>query len=365
QEACLLCRACFDACPVEIDLPRMVVAMRARIAEQEEEKKEARGIRHFFLNTVLPNPSLFHLTVRLGAILQLPLTRGRKVLHALPGPLKKLTSIRALPAIAARPLRSRIAEMVRPREASTRVVTFFGSCLIDQFYPEIGEAVVKVLNRYGVAVHYPKAQSCCGLPAYYEGHKETAGRMARELIAALESSPGEHVVTATPACTITLKQYIPKLVTGDPLWEERGRSLASRVRDFSEYVVDVVGLGDEVLGEARVQKIPLTYHDSCSALRGLRLEEPQRRLLRMLQRYELRELDEIGECCGFGGHFSADYPEVAGEVLSRKIAAIERTGAQVVVLDSPGCLLQIRGGLLKQGSAIEVKHIAEILAESL
>jgi Fe-S oxidoreductase len=85
----------------------------------------------------------------------------------------------------------------------------------------------------------------------------------------------------------------------------------------------------------------------------------------MLARYEVRELDDVGECCGFGGHFSADYPEVAGEVLNRKIAAIERTGADVVVLDSPGCLLQIRGGLLKQGSTIEVKHIAELLAEAL
>jgi Fe-S oxidoreductase len=85
----------------------------------------------------------------------------------------------------------------------------------------------------------------------------------------------------------------------------------------------------------------------------------------MLPRYELRELEEIGECCGFGGHFSADYPDVAGEVLKRKIAAIEQTGAHVVALDSPGCLLQIRGGLLKQGSPIEVKHIAQLLAEAL
>ncbi|MFQ5656733.1 MAG: L-lactate dehydrogenase (quinone) large subunit LdhH [Candidatus Methylomirabilales bacterium] len=365
QEACLLCRACFDACPVKIDLPRMVVAMRARIVEQEEGKKEAKGIRHFFLNRILPHPSLFNLTVRLGAILQLPLTRGRKVLRQLPGPLKSLTRIRAMPAITTRPLRSRIAGVIPARKASKRAVTFFGSCLVDQFYPEIGQAVIKVLNHYGVTVHYPKSQGCCGLPAYYEGHKETAARMAKEVISALESSPGEHVVTATPACTVTLQQYIPKLVKGDPLWEERGRSLASRVRDFSEYLVEVVRIGDAVLGEASVQKTPLTYHDSCSALRGLRVEEPQRRLLRMLQQYELHEIDEIGECCGFGGHFSADYPEVAGEVLNRKIAAIERTGARVVVLDSPGCLLQIRGGLLKQESSIEAKHIAEILAESL
>ncbi len=365
QEACLLCRACLDACPVQIDLPRMIVAMRTHIVEEEEQKKKARGIRRLFLDKILPNPSLFNLALRLGAIAQLPLTRGRTVLRELPRPLRNLTSIRAMPAVAARPLRSRVAEVLPSRGESRQTVTFFGSCLIDQFYPEIGEAVIKVLNHYGVTVHYPKAQSCCGLPAYYEGHKETAGRMAKDLIAALEPSPAENIVTATPACGITLKQYIPKLVKGDPLWEERGYSLAARTHDFSEYLVEVLGLGDGTLGEATADKVPLTYHDSCSALRGLRVQEPQRRLLRMLERYDLRELDEVGECCGFGGHFSADYPDVAGEVLKRKIAAIEQTGAHVVALDSPGCLLQIRGGLLKQGSPIEVKHIAELLAEDL
>jgi iron-sulfur cluster protein len=357
--------ACYDACPVQIDLPRMVVAMRARIVEQEEHTKKATGIRRLFLDKILPNPSLFHLALRLGAIAQLPLTRGRTVLREMPWPLRNLTSMRAIPAVAARPLRNRVAEHLPARGESRQAVTFFGSCLVDQFYPEIGEAVIKVLNHFGVTVHYPKAQSCCGLPAYYEGHKETAGRMARDVIAALESSRGGPIVTATPPCGITLKQYIPKLVKGDHAWEERGRLLATRTYDFSEYLVEVMGLGDGSLGKATTEKVPLTYHDSCSALRGLRIQEPQRRLLRMLPRYELRELEEIGECCGFGGHFSADYPDVAGEVLKRKIAAIEQTGAHVVALDSPGCLLQIRGGLLKQGSPIEVKHIAELLAEAL
>lgn len=365
QEACLLCRACYDACPVEIDLPRMVVAMRGRIVEQEERQGRGKGLRRFFLDRILPSPSLFNLAIRLGAIAQLPLTRGRRILRELPGPLKRLTSIRAIPAVAARPLRNRVAERLPARGESRQTVTFFGSCLIDQFYPEIGEAVIKVLNHYGVTVHYPKAQGCCGLPAYYEGHKETAVRMAIDVISALEQSPGKAIVTATPPCGITLKQYIPKLVKGDPVWEERGRALAARTHDFSEYLVEVLGLGEGTLGAPTAEKIPLTYHDSCSALRGLRIQEPQRRLLRMLQRYELRELDEIGECCGFGGHFSADYPDVAGEVLKRKIEAIRQTGARVVALDSPGCLLQIRGGLLKQGSSIEVKHVAELLADEL
>ena len=365
QEACLLCRACQDACPVEIDLPRMVVALRARVVEHEEHQRRAKGIRRLFLEKILPNPGLFRLALRLAAVAQLPLTRGRRVLRELPGPLRRFTRTRAVPALAARPLRGRIADVLPARGTARRAATFFAGCLVDECYPEIGEAAITVLNHCGVTVHYPKAQGCCGLPAYYEGHKEAAGRMARTLIAALEGSPGEHVVTATPPCAITLTQYIPKLVAGDPLWEERGRALAARTRDFTEYLVAVAGLGDGPLGVPAGERIPLAYHDSCSALRGLRVQEPQRRLLRMLARYDLRELDEIGECCGFGGHFSADYPEVAGEVLVRKIAAIERTGARIVALDSPGCLLQIRGGLLKQGSSIQVKHIAELLAEAL
>lgn len=365
QEACLLCRACVDACPAKIDLPRMIVAMRARIAEEEERKGKARTLRHFFLNTILPNRKLLFPLLRCVASLQLPVTRGGRVIQEMPGPLRRFTSIRAMPALATRPLRRRVQEVTPANGERKRRVTLFGSCLIDHFYPEIGEAVIRVLTHYGVEVHYPKTQSCCGLPAYYEGQRKTAARMARDLIAVLESSPGEHIVTATPPCGVTLREYIPKLTKGDPVWEERGRSVAAKTRDFSEYLVEVLGLGEGTGGETTGQQVPLTYHDSCSALRGLRVQEPQRRLLRGLPRYELRELDEIGECCGFGGHFSVDYPEVAGEVLQRKIAAIERTGASVVVLDSPGCLLQIRGGLLKKGSPIQVRHIAELLAEAL
>src|SRR3970282_2239726 len=139
----LLCRACVDACPAEIDLPRMIVAMRGRIVEQEEQQKKAKGIRRLFLDAILPSPSLFHLALRLAAVIHPPLTRGRPTLRELPGPLKRLTRIRAMPAVAARPLRSRVAEVLPARRDSSLSATFFASCLIDQFYPEIGEAGLK------------------------------------------------------------------------------------------------------------------------------------------------------------------------------------------------------------------------------
>jgi len=183
QEACLLCGACFDACPAEIDLPRMVIALRARLEEQEE----AKGLRAFFLDKILPNPRLFRLSLRLLSLVQLPFVRGRMI-PKFPGPLRRLTSTRSLPALAVRPLRDRIGSVIPAKGAKQMTVTFFSSCLLDFLYPEIGEAIIKVLTHFGVEVRFPHAQGCCGLPAYYEGKKEAAAKAARHLVEALASS---------------------------------------------------------------------------------------------------------------------------------------------------------------------------------
>lgn len=363
QEACLLCRACYDACPVEINLPRMVVALRERVEEREPTK----GIRAFFLNRILPNPTLFRLALTLLTFAQIPFVQERTI-RRLPGPFKRFTSARTLPALAPHRLRDRLDAVVTAHGQRRATATFFGSCLLDFVYPEIGLSVVKVLTHYGVEVRFPKAQNCCGLPAYYEGHHEAAKRMARQLVEILDAEPSDFIVTATPPCGITIREYFPKLLKGDPL-EGKAKMLAEKCVEFSEFLVKVLGLGNgqepPPPREGERERMLLTYHDSCSAFRGLRIHDAPRRLLKTLRNYEFREMDEIGECCGFGGHFSFDYPDVAGHVLERKIAAIERTGAKVLALDSPGCLLQIRGGFEKRGSPIQVKHLAELLAEEL
>jgi len=229
--------------------------------------------------------------------------------------------------------------------------------------PRKPQELLKVL-RHGVEVRFPKAQSCCGLPPYYEGHHEAAKRMARQLVEVLDAEPADYIVTATPSCGITIRQYLPELLRGDPL-EAKAKAISEKCFEFSEFLLKILKLDDGRPHMQEGERTPLTYHDSCSGFRGLKIYDAPRRLLKTLRRYEFWEMDEIGECCGFGGHFTFDYPDVAGHVLDRKLAAIERTGAKVLALDSPGCLLQIRGGLEKRGSPIQVKHIAELLAEEL
>jgi Fe-S oxidoreductase len=359
QEACLLCRACFDACPSKIDLPRMVLAVRDRL----EERQPTKGIRAFFLNHILPNPPLLRLALGLLALAQTPFVQDKRI-RKLPGPLSRLTGTRTLPALPSRRLRDRLGAKTAAQGERKTTAVFFGSCLLDFVYPEIGQAVVKVLTHHGVEVRFPKAQSCCGLPPYYEGHHEAAKRMARQLVEVLDAEPADYIVTATPPCGITIRQYLPKLLRGDPL-EAKAKAMAEKCFEFSELLLKVLPLGDARPHRQEGERTLLTYHDSCSGFRGLKIYDAPRRLLKTLRRYKFREMDEIGECCGFGGHFTFDYPDVAGHVLDRKLAAVERTGAKVLALDSPGCLLQIRGGLEKRGSPIQVKHIAELLAEEL
>jgi Fe-S oxidoreductase len=188
--------------------------------------------------------------------------------------------------------------------------------------------------------------------------------MALQLVEVLDAEPSDYILSATPPCGIAIKQYLPKLLKGDPL-EMKAKAISEKCFEFSEFLVKVLRLGEGRGEMPEGERTPLTYHDSCSGFRGLRIYDAPRRLLQTLRRYEFREMDEIGECCGFGGHFTFDYPDVAGHVLDRKIATIERTGAKVLALDSPGCMLQIRGGLEQRGSPIQVKHIAQLLAEEL
>ncbi|MFN3476599.1 MAG: LUD domain-containing protein, partial [Candidatus Methylomirabilales bacterium] len=234
QEACLLCRACYDACPTEINLPRMVVALRREIEKREPTK----GMRGFFLNHLLPNPTLFRLSLTLLTLAQIPFVQDRTI-RSLPGPLKRFTSPRTLPALAPHRLRDRLDAVVTAHGTRKATATFFGSCLLDFVYPEIGLAAVKVLTHYGVEVRFPKAQSCCGLPAYYEGHHEAAKRMAKQLVKVLDAEPSDYIITATPPCGITIREYFPKLLKDDPL-EAKAEALAQKCFEFSEFLVKIL-----------------------------------------------------------------------------------------------------------------------------
>lgn len=238
-------------------------------------------------------------------------------------------------------------------------VQLFITCLVDSFFPHVGEAMVRVLNRAGVRVDFPSAQTCCGQPAFNAGLRSEARPMACRLIRVFEQTRGD-IVIPSGSCAAMVRHGYLELFKDDPKWLERARALAARTYEFTEYLVDVRGVSD--LGARWPGR--LTYHSSCHLLRGLGVDRQPRALLDAVREAEIVELPDRQDCCGFGGVFSVEHPELSAEFLKRKIANLEKTESPTLVVADTGCLMHIQGGLTRQGKPQRVVHIAEVLANS-
>jgi L-lactate dehydrogenase complex protein LldE len=236
-------------------------------------------------------------------------------------------------------------------------VQLFATCLVDTFYPEVGEAILDIFSRLGVTVDFAPDQTCCGQPSFNAGLRADARQMAEHMLRTFEAAPGD-IVSPSGSCVHMLRVNYPELFADDPAWLARTQSLAARTFEFSEYLVDVLGVTD--VG-ARWDGV-LTYHPSCHLSRGLGIDRQPRALLAAVQDAQIVELPHADECCGFGGIFSVTHPEVSKEMLLKKIGNLEKSGAPTLVIPDAGCLMHIAGGLHRQGKSQRAVHLAEVLA---
>ncbi len=237
-------------------------------------------------------------------------------------------------------------------------IQLFVTCLLDSFFPKIGEAAVAVLNRAGVRVEFPSVQTCCGQPAFNAGLRSEARPLAEHTIRVFEATRGP-VVVPSGSCAAMLRHGYLELFRDDPLWLPRAQSLAGRTFEFTEYLVDVRGVTD--LGARWPGR--LAYHASCHLLRALGMDRQPQALLARVRDAELVDLPGFDECCGFGGVFSVEHPELSAEMLQRKVTNLEATGAPTLVVADAGCLMHIQGGLHRRRMPQRVVHIAQVLAQ--
>jgi len=216
---------------------------------------------------------------------------------------------------------------------------------------------VRLLRRLGVEVDFPSAQTCCGQPAFNAGFTHEARDLARRFISIFEQS--EYIVAPSGSCTSMVRVFYPELFKEDPEWQKRADSIASRTFEFTEFLVNVLGVED--VGASHRGKVAL--HQSCHLLRELNVKTEPRRLLRAVKGIELVELEHAESCCGFGGLFSIKYPHISGGILQEKIDNINRSGADLIVASDIGCLMHIGGGLSRQSALAKTMHIAELLAK--
>jgi L-lactate dehydrogenase complex protein LldE len=235
-------------------------------------------------------------------------------------------------------------------------VQLFITCLTDSFFPKTGQAVVDILLRLGIDVDFAREQTCCGQPQFNAGLRKDARAIAEHTIKVFEKTTGD-IVTPSGSCAVMFRHNYAELFEGDPTWHVRAKALAARTYEFTEYLVDKLGVTE--VG-AHWDGL-LTYHPSCHTLRGINVDKQPRALLANVRGATLVELPHAEECCGFGGIMSVEHPELSAEWLKRKISNLETTQSPTLVVTDAGCLMHIAGGLNRQKKKQRVIHIAEVL----
>ncbi len=236
-------------------------------------------------------------------------------------------------------------------------VGLFVTCLVDLYRPTVGFAAIRLLEQAGCQVEVPRAQTCCGQPAYNSGDRATARDLARGILDAFGGF--DYVVVPSGSCGGMLREHLPHLFDDDPNLKARAAALGARCHELVSFLVDVMGVPAV---EARYAGT-VTYHDSCSGLRELGIKQQPRRLLGSVAGLTLTEMQEPEVCCGFGGTFCVKYPAISTRMVTDKARDIAATGADTLLAGDLGCLLNMAGRLSREGSAVKVRHVAEVLAD--
>ncbi len=235
-------------------------------------------------------------------------------------------------------------------------VTLFIQCLVDTLYPEVGEAMVSVLENLGLTLDCPTNQTCCGQPAFNAGHHAEARSAAVKFIECFKDS--EVIVSPSGSCVNMVKNHYPELLRDDPLLLEQARAIAEKIFEFTEFLVDVLKVED--LNAQFAGKV--TYHDSCHLNRNLGINHQPRKLLSNIRELTFVEMKAPDKCCGFGGTFAVKYSDISTAILEEKVQNIIDSGATVVTGCDMSCLMNIQGMLNRRKAPVQVMHIAQLLS---
>lgn len=363
QSLCLSCNACEVVCPVDIPLPRQILDVRDMVVQQQGMKRAKRMILSAY-----SKPSIANMLLKIGSKLQKPLVRKGGFIRMRKAPIiNKQTSWRSFPSLADPRLAERVEPNIPARQhienrATGMTVALFPGCMTDRMYPEQGAATLKVLSAMGVSVLNPTDLHCCGLIPFNSGDVPNAKSLALHTLGRLESLEVDAILSPSASCVAMMAQDYLHLFRNDPDVLPRAENLAAKVMDFTSFLVDVAQLKPGALGSNQPREV--TYHDSCQGLNALNLLNEPRYLIEEVMGDRIVELPEK-LCCGFGGSFSVEQPRIAKRLMDRKLNDAEATGTRIIVTDNQGCIMHLRGGIDAQGRRIEVKHLAELLAERI
>ncbi|MCK8826188.1 (Fe-S)-binding protein [Natroniella acetigena] len=349
MELCLLCKACVDNCPVGIEVDKMVFKAREHLAKEKGLSWMKKGIFSF-----VKNKGLFPLGMKLGATFQglafcknKGSQQGNNIRVGI-----GMDPNRVLPDLAKEPFRDRYPEIVKLNNSAGRVA-FFTGCSINYMQPDFGESVVNVLLENDIEVVIPKEQHCCGLAIGSYGDIEKSRELAEHNLDVFSKYDVDAVVTACASCGSTLKEEYEEWLDDD--------SFSSKVYDISEYLVDVIDFDREDLGKLRRK---VTYHDPCHLVRGMKVSEQPREIMKSIPGLYFEDMKKPDRCCGAAGTFNIKNYDLSMKINRHKIDDIKQTGAGTVATGCAGCKIQITDGLNQAGMSQEVVHTVQLLDEA-
>jgi iron-sulfur cluster protein len=345
---CLSCKACSHNCPAGIDLQRLIGELRLLSGD----KFGINPLKKVAYSNVLAKPKVFRTLMGMGSVAQRPfISKDRKHLKL---PLPEKHDFRSPPTVK----KPTFTDLIRGRsianvDSKSRVFLYPG-CAVEYFYPNMGMALIKLLEEAGLRVDAPPISVCCGLPAMFGGDRRSAAKTIRAYLNFMaDPEDYEAYLVLCPTCGLAMLQEFAECVEDDPSLFKKAINISARTKSLASFLEEQ-GIKFNYRGNKKV-----TYHTPCHLGRGMNYTAEQ--FLSQFLGANFVPLADTDVCCGFAGSYSIDFPGISRGILGKKMEHIEESGADIVVTDCPGCVMQIEGGVLKSHLPVEVMHLSDFL----
>ena len=358
-DRCLLCGTCEANCPSGVKVLDIFFKARAILTGYLGLSPAKKAI----FRGLLSNPRLFNQLLSFGAKFQKLFTK--EVNDLLGSSCARfqapIVGDRHFKGLAEKPFHKIVPSLDTPAGKSGLRVAFFPGCVMDKIFPNVAQAVLKVMDHHGVGVYMPPNQACCGIPALSSGDTDTFQKLVALNLDVFSKGKFDYFVTACATCTATIRKLWPRMADR---FDSRGqlREISDKTMDVNQFLVDVLGVKPEK--QAGGGKT-VTYHDPCHLKNSFGITAQPRALLAGLPGYAFKEMADAGTCCGCGGSFNLQHYDVSARIGGRKAENIIASGAETVATGCPACMLQITDMLSQKGARCRVRHVMELYAESL
>lgn len=355
---CLLCGTCQSNCPSGVSVMDIFLKARAIMTGY----LGLPPVKQAIFRGMLKNPKLFNALTGMGAKFQGLFTK--KVDDMLGSSCSRFNlpviGERHFNSLAKTPFRKIVPELDTPAGKSGIRVALYVGCVIDKIFPQVGEAMVKVLAHHGVGVFMPSGQACCGIPAMASGDTQTFDELVAINAECFKDGEFDYLVTGCATCTSTIKELWPHMYKGPSAHKYDLGVLERKTMDISQFLVDILKVEPAAMSGGKA----VTYHDPCHLKNALGITAQPRTLIKAAG-CDFKEMNEAGTCCGCGGSFNIAHYDLSKKIGSRKADNIMASGAQTAATSCPACMLQITDMLSQKKAGMDVKHVIELYADTL